>query len=140
MSEKSFYNNIRVGEEIPLLIKEPTLRTAVKWACASGDFHEIHYDYDYAEYAGLPGVIVHGGVIFSYISQMITDWVSQYGVIKKIGCSYRGLFFPGEPVICRAKVIKKYIENGEYRVECDTWAENPGGEKLATGKVVVTLF
>lgn len=43
------------------------------------------------------------------------------------------------PVTCKAVVIRKYVENGEHLVECQSWTENPKGEKTAPGKAIVML-
>ena len=52
--------NVKVGDEIPELVKQPTTRQLVQYAGASGDFYEIHYDQEVARSTGLPGVILHG--------------------------------------------------------------------------------
>ena len=62
MAEQVFYEDVEVGSEIPCLVKHPTPRQLVKWAGASGDYYEIHYDKDFAQANGLPGIIVHGFV------------------------------------------------------------------------------
>lgn len=139
MPQKQLHPDLEIGDEIPALVKIPTLKTAVKWACAAGDYHETHFDPDYARSMGLPGVIVHGGVIFSYLSQMITDWIGEWGTVRKLDCSYRGMFFPGEAVVCRGRVTGKYSESGGQRLECEIWAENPDGEKLAAGTAVIAF-
>jgi len=139
MTEQPLYRDIEVGSEITTLVKYPTTRSAVKWAGATGDYYEIHYDKDFAQSMGLPGVIVHGGAVFSFLGQMITDWMGEQGTLKKLGCSYRGMFSPGEDVICKGKITNKYVKDGENYLECEIWAENPKGERLARGTAVVTL-
>lgn len=139
MAKQPLYSSIEVGFEITTLVKHPTTRSLVKWAGASGDYFEIHYDKDFAQSMGLPGVVVHGGEISSFLGQMITDWMGEEGTLKKLGCSYRGMFFPGQDVICKGKVTKKYVKDGENYLECEIWAENTKGEKLAPGTAVVTL-
>ena len=139
MAEQPHYGDIEVGSEITPLIKRPTTRSAVKWAGAVGDYYEAHYDKEFAQSMGLPGVIVHGGVVMSYLGQMITDWVGERGTLKKLGCSYRGIFFPGEDIICKGRIAEKYVIDGENHLECELWAENPNGQRLALATAVLTL-
>lgn len=138
MKNQPLYRDIEEGYEIPALIKHPTVKSAVKWAGASGAYYEIHYDIDYARSRGLPGLIVAGGEVISFLGQMITDWIGEQGTVKRLVCEYRGMFFPGEDVTCKGKVTRKYIK-GENYLECEIWAENPRGEKLAPGRAIVTL-
>lgn len=139
MSPQIYYDDVEAGMELPLLVKHPTTRQLVKWAGASGDYYEIHYDKDFAQKAGLPGVIVHGWLTCSFLGQLVTDWIGVEGTLKKLGCNYRGMHFPGEDLFCKGVVTKKYIKDGEGIIECDIWAENPKGEKTTPGKAVVAL-
>ncbi len=139
MTEQLYYEDIVIGSEIPPLVKQPTTRQLVMWAGTSGDYYEIHYDKDFAQSRGLPGVIVHGQLACSFLGQLITDWIGEHGSLRKLTCSYKGMNFPGEPLTCKGKVSKKYIEDGEHCVECNIWAENPEGEKTVLGRAIIIM-
>jgi len=47
--------------------------------------------------------------------------------------------FPGEALICKGKVNKKHVENGEHYVECSIWAENVRGEKTVSGRAIIIM-
>ena len=139
MTEQVYYEDVTVDGEIPPLVKQPTTRQLVMWAGASGDYFAIHYDKDFAQSKGLPGVIVHGQLVAGFLGQLITDWIGDQGSLKKLTCNYRGMNFPNETITCRGKANKKYIENGEHYIECHIWAENARGEKTVTGRAILTL-
>jgi len=139
MAEPIYYQDVIEESDIPPLHKQPTTRQLVMWAGASGDYYAIHYDKDFAQSKGLPGIIVHGQLVACFLGQLITDWIGEKGVLRKLSCSYKGMNFPNEVITCRGKVTRKYIENGEHYVECNIWAENAKGEKTVTGRAVVTL-
>ena len=134
-----YWESLTEGQDLPTLVKHPTTQQLVKWAGASGDYYQIHYDKDVAQMAGLPGVIVHGWLTFSFITQMVTNWMGEEGALKKIGVSYRGMHLPGEDTTCKGKVTKKYIQDGEHFVELEIWAENPKGERTTPGTALVVL-
>ncbi|MBI4301309.1 MAG: dehydratase, partial [Chloroflexi bacterium] len=46
MARQLYYEDVEVGMEMPPLVKRPNSQTLVKWAGASGDFYQIHYDKD----------------------------------------------------------------------------------------------
>ncbi len=139
MAKQLTYKDVQVGMEIPPLLKHPTSRQLVMWAGASGDFAEIHYNKDFAISQGLPGVIVHGALTSSFLGQLLTDWIGKLGTLKKFGCQFRGMHFPGQDILCKGKVINKYTKDGECYVECEIWTENPRGERQTKGMAIVVL-
>jgi len=139
MVEQVYYEDVEVGSEIPTLVKHPTPRHLVKWAGASGDYYEIHYNNDFAIGNNLPGIIVHGWLHLSFLGQMITDWIGEQGTLVKLGGSYLGMLFPNEDLFCKGTVTKKYVEGDKHFVEAEIWVENPRGEKTTPGSVTVIL-
>jgi acyl dehydratase len=139
MAKQVYYEDVEEGKEIPQLVKNPTTQQLVKWAGASGDYYQIHYDKDFALAAGLPGVIVHGRLKSSFLGQLLSDWVGEEGWVKKISVQHRGMDFPGEQLTCKGTVTKKYIQDGEHIVELEIWTENPRGEKTAPATATVLL-
>ena len=139
MMKQVYYEDVEVGTEIPPLEKEPSTQQLVKYAGASGDYYQIHYDKDYALNNGLPGLIVHGALKNAFLGQLMTDWIGELGTLKKLTCQYRGMDYPAEKMVCRGKVTRKYVQDGDYYVECQIWTENPRGEKTTPGSATVIL-
>ena len=81
MTEQVFYEDIEAGGEIQPLVKHPTTTQLVKFAGASGDYYQIHYDKDFAQANGLPGVIIHGWLTLSFLGQLVTDWIGERGTL-----------------------------------------------------------
>ncbi len=48
MAKQLFWEDVEEGTEITTLEKQPTTQQLVRWAGASGDFYQIHYDKDFA--------------------------------------------------------------------------------------------
>jgi len=134
-----YYEDIEAGSELPGLVKYPTTMQLVKYAGASGDYYQIHYDKDFAIESGLPGVIVHGWLALSFLGQLVTDWLGEGGALLKLSGSYRGINRVHEDIICNGKVVKKYVEDGKNLARLELWAENPAGERTVTGTAVVSL-
>ncbi|MFA5308162.1 MAG: MaoC/PaaZ C-terminal domain-containing protein [Dehalococcoidales bacterium] len=139
MPEQVYYEDIEVGAELPALVKYPTTMQLVKYAGASGDFYQIHYDKDFALANGLPGIIIHGWLALSFLGQMLTDWLGDGGTLVKMSGSYRGMNKIHEDIICGGKIVKKYEEDGKNLARLEIWAENPQGGKTVTGSAVVAL-
>lgn len=82
MAEQPYYEDIEEDTELPCLSKHPTTRQLVKWAGASGDYYEVHYDKDFAQSKGLPGVIIQGRLKAAFLGQLMTDWIGEQGTWK----------------------------------------------------------
>ena len=134
-----YYQDVSLGSEVSSLTKQPTTQQLVMWAGAVGDYQPIHYDKDFAQSRGLAGVIVHGQLVGAFLGQLMTDWIGEKGALRKLSCSYKGMNYPGEVIAFKGKVTKKYVEEGQHFIECRLWAENPEGEKTASGTAVVIL-
>lgn len=133
------WNDVSEGMEIPELKKNCSTQQLVQWAAGSGDFYQIHYDKDFAKSTGLDNIIVHGALKHAFLGQLVHDWVGNEGRIKKFGCSYRGMDYPNQDIVCKGVVKKKYEENGEKLVDLEVWTENPEGQKTTPGTATVKL-
>jgi len=139
MADQLHYEDVEVGTEVKPLVKKPDNQQLVKWAGASGDFYQIHYDKDFALGNNLPGLIVHGALKSAWLGELLTNWIGEDGTLKSYGCSYRGMDVPGDTLTCKGTVTKKYTEGDENLVECEIWLENGKGERTTPGTAVVSL-
>ncbi len=106
-------------------MKCPTSRQLVVW--------------DEALRRGLPGTIVHGQLVCGFLGQMLTDWIRGQGLLEKLACTYRRMNQPGNPIVCKGKVLRKYTADHEDCIECSVWAEDSAGERTVEGTAIVTL-
>lgn len=126
---------VKVGDELPELVKHPTTRQLVQYAGAQGDFYEIHYDKDFAKDVGLPGVILHGLLKAAFLGQLVTDWLEDGGTLKAFEVSYRGIDEPGRPYRCRGRVTRVDGKDAELEV----WGEDESGKRTTVGTAMVEL-
>ena len=139
MPEQIYWSDLQQGDALPTLEKNPTTRQLVMYAGASGDYYEIHYDKDYALNNNLPGPILHGALKNAFLGQLITEWISPLGVLKKLSCQYRGMDVPGDTILGKGVITNKYILDGSHLIDCEIWLENPKGEKTTPGTATVEL-
>ena len=107
------WDEIDVDYELPSLTKGPiTQLQLIKYAGASGDFNQIHTVPDYAKEAGLDGTIVHGMLVMGILGQMITSFAGPK-MIKKYSAGFKSITRPGDTLIAKGIVKKKYEKDGE---------------------------
>jgi acyl dehydratase len=135
-----YFEDIQVGDDLPDLVKQPTTRQLVKYAGASGDYYEIHYDHQFAVRSGLQdGVIVHGLLTAGWLAQLMTNWLPSPTALQKFGVSYRAMARPGDTITCKGTIVGKYDKDGAHLIDCELSAENQRGEKCAIGTATVAL-
>ena len=136
MNKNLYFEDINEGMEIPTIKKNPTTQQLVKYAGASGDFYQIHYDMEYAKNNGLPGVKLHGALKNAFLGQLITDWIGTSGKLKMLEVQYKGMDLPGTPVYAKG-IVSKIID--ENNINCDLWLETENGDKTTIGKATIQL-
>ncbi len=151
MADQVFWNDLKEGDEIPRLVKNCSTQQLVQWAAGSGDFYQIHYDETFAKGTGLQG---HHRPRRPE-ERLPGPAPARLGGRRRArscryGCSYRGMDYPNQDIICRGVVTKKYEEGGKALVELDIWTEtgpgkdngrpkNAEGIKTTPGTAVVAL-
>ena len=94
-----------VGERVPELSRGIDLRTLVRYAGASGDFNPIHYDAEYARAAGLDGVIGHGMLAMALLSEAVTDWIGDSGLVQSISARFTSSYRLGDVLTVSGTVV-----------------------------------
>ncbi|MFC1914513.1 MaoC/PaaZ C-terminal domain-containing protein [Chloroflexota bacterium] len=134
-----YFEEVKEGVDIPSLLKRPSTRQLVMWAGVTEEFSEVHYDKDFAQSRGFKSVIVQGGMLLSFIVQMLTDWIGEEGFLKRLEAAHRAVHYAGEDIVCKGSVVRKYEKNGEHILECSVWTENAEMHKTTLGTALVSL-
>jgi acyl dehydratase len=140
MAKTAHFEDVAEGSEIPPIEKSPITKVQLlQYAGASHDYNLLHTDDEFARKAGMPnGVIAHGMLAMAVAAQLLTDWVGATNV-RKVSVRFTAPTEPGDVVTAGGKVIKKYQEAGENRVECEIWTRTQKGTVTTKGVGVVAL-
>jgi len=105
-----------------------------------GDFYPGHYDSKWAvEIDRIPKAIVHGYQIVTHLSQLLTDWISPDGFLRKLSAQVRAQTFVGDSITFKGTVQKKYQKDAEYCIDCSVWGEKSDGTVVVQGTAVAAL-
>ncbi len=66
----------------------------VRYAAATRDFNPLHWDHDVAVAAGLPGTVVHGLLMYAWLSQAVLG--DRGGSLLSMKVRFRSALHPGE--------------------------------------------
>ncbi len=99
-------NQVKVGDQVPVLTKHCTLTSMIAYAGATWDWHRLHYDLDYLKDKGLKAPVVDGQVFGAYVVQAIQDWLGESAFISELDFRYAGLVFAEEHVQVSGEVTE----------------------------------
>ncbi|HSW58992.1 MAG TPA: MaoC family dehydratase N-terminal domain-containing protein [Dehalococcoidales bacterium] len=72
-------------------------------------------------------------------NMVLTNWMGDDGFLWKSRAELRGLNQEGDISWCHAKVINKYIEQGHYCIDLESWCENHRKQITMPGSATVVL-
>src|ERR1700737_1509144 len=122
------FENVSTGHTLPSLTKHVTVEQIRQYAEASGDRNPIHLDDGFARSAGLPGVIAHGMLMMAFANQMVTDWLGDRSLLKRLQGRFARMVLPGDDGTCSGTVVSKDPQT--RRVVINLVVVNQRGEKV----------
>ena len=132
------FERLTTGQALPSLTKHVTVEQIRQYAEASGDRNPIHLDETFARSAGLPGVIAHGMLTMAFANQMVTDWLGDRSLLKRLQGRFAGMVLPGDDVTCSGSVASKNDET--RRVVINLVVTNQRGERVLNKGVAEAEF
>jgi acyl dehydratase len=140
VARKLYFENVRVGDEIPAVAKAPIDRVQLaRYAGATGDFNPINVDEAFARSLGMPSVIAPSSLGMNFLGQLVTDW-ARGAQVKRMSTKFIRTLWPGDTLVCKGRVTDRWGQDGRYHVELDVWAENQKGELAIRGAVTLQVF
>ncbi len=119
VTKSVYWETIKEGDQLPVLIKEVAATTVIYGALASRDFMPVHHDRDFAQKQGMKDIFMNSPVTGGWISRYVTDWTGPEGELKKISMQFGRPCHPGDRLVWSAEVVKKYSEGAEHLVDVE---------------------
>ena len=136
---KFYYDDVKVGDAIPALVKPPvTLNQLVRYAGASGDFNPLHTDPEVGKRIGTGGIIAHGMFVMGCVGQLMSDYAGPGG-LRKFGVRFKSMTHLGDVLTCSGTVTEKYEAEGEGRVAGEVKVADQKGDVKVVGTFVAAL-
>jgi acyl dehydratase len=110
---------ITVGTELPPFVRTTGFHNWNRYAAVNDEFVPIHMDDDAGRAQGFPGAFGMGNLMWSYLHNLVRDWMGDEGRIVAMGCSFRSPNLRGMTVEARGSVKAVRDENGERIVELE---------------------
>jgi len=99
----------------------------------------VHESVEAAASAGLPAPYDIGIQRNAWLIHHLTNWIGDDAFLIQAECQYRAFNFFGDVTTFSGRVTRKYIENGEHRVDLEITGTSQRGVVSTPGKAVVAL-
>ncbi|WP_034266214.1 MaoC family dehydratase [Actinospica robiniae] len=128
-----------VGTALPAASFPITRKDLVRYAGASGDFNDIHWNGRFALEVGLPDVIAHGMCTMAVAGRVVTDWAGDPGAVEEYYVRFsKPVVVPDDGVGALIEVTGKVVkELDERRVQVDLTVLSAGQKVLGKASAVV---
>jgi acyl dehydratase len=162
-----FWEDVNEGDELPPTHHIFTMAEAIAYSAAMGksaswrthmaysrdswknmrdpesglpDFTHWHLTDAAAQRQGMERANCLGMQMRAWLGRMISNWMGDDGFIKKMGDQLRGVLYRESLAMCKGRVVKKYVQDGEHLVDLAVTLEDHDGKYLIpNGTATVVL-
>jgi hypothetical protein len=99
----------------------------------------VHWDQELSTAIGAPGPYDYGPERITWLSQLMTDFIGDAGILRRLNVQVRRFNVIGDLTRCRGTVARKYRDGERRCIECNLSAVNQRGEVTAQGMAVAEL-
>jgi acyl dehydratase len=130
-----------VGSILPATAFPITRKDLVRYAGASGDFNDIHWNGRFAVEVGLPDVIAHGMYTMAVAGRVVTDWAGDPAAVEEYFVRFsKPVVVPDDGVGALLEVTGKVSKAlGDGRVQVDLTVSSAGQKVLGKASAVVRI-
>jgi len=127
------------GQALPTVRRGPITRLdLVRYAGASGDFNPIHTIEEFAQGAGLGGVIAHGMLSMAYLGTMLTEFAGAMADLSEFGVRFRAMVRPGDVIECQGTITELVEEGDRLVAKVQFTAKTDKGDTVIKGQAVLS--
>ncbi len=110
---------VTVGTELPPFVRTTDFHNWNRYAAVNDEFVPIHMDDAAGPAQGFPGAFGRGNLMWSYLHNLVRDWIGDDGRIVAMGCSFRSPNLRGMTVEARGTVTAVRDEDGARLVDLE---------------------
>ena len=140
MAYNVYFEDVEVGQEITPWPRKTDLMNWNRYAAVNDEFVYMHMDHEAGRAAANEqGAFGMGNLRYSYLLNMLRDWIGDEGEIRELGCQFRAINQLNDELTCTGTITDKKVENGEHLVHLDIDVVNQDGQGTTPGHAIVVL-
>jgi len=119
MAANVSFDDVKVGDEVPVRSKLVKREEVKAYADASGDQNPIHQDESFAKMVGLPGIIAHGMFTMAHLTSTLTSWLGDPAALKGIDIQFRAVVEMDETIEAGGTITE--LDPATRTAKLDVW-------------------
>lgn len=128
---------ISVGDSLPTFTRETGLANWNRFAAVNYEFVDIHMDDEAGRAAGYDSAFGMGNLLWSYLHNMLRQWIGARGEIVSLQCQFRAPNTKGMTILASGSVTEVRAVGDWWEVAADVRIEDHTGSVLTPGQAVV---
>jgi acyl dehydratase len=101
------YDEVGVGDELPVLEVPITATAIVAGAIASRDYQDVHHDRELAKLRGSPDIFMNILTTNGYVGRFVTDWAGPDAQLRVVDIVLGAPNYPGDVMRLCGRVTSK---------------------------------
>jgi acyl dehydratase len=101
------YDDVMVGDQLPVLEVPLTRTRIVATAIASRDYQDVHHDPTLAQERGSKDIFMNILSTNGFVGRFVTDWAGPDAVIHKVAIRLGAPNYPGDTMVLTGSVTAK---------------------------------
>jgi acyl dehydratase len=138
-SDGLYWEDVAEGTEISPISLELTMKRLIMAVCGTRDFYPVHHDRDFARNSGHRDIFVNQMFLQGFLGRCLTDWTGPAGRLRKLSITMTVPNYLGDTITARGRVIRKYVESDEHRVDCELVVTKQDGTVTVNSQATVVL-
>jgi acyl dehydratase len=119
------WEDVEEGDELPSIRMPMNTTRCVYLASATRDFSPQHTNPEYARTRSRTrDAFVNTQFNMGMVSRLATDWAGPTATVRRVKLKMKDNVCRGDDMILTGRVLRKYEQNGEYRVDIDVMISN----------------
>jgi acyl dehydratase len=132
------WEDVAVDDELPALSFPLSVRRLVVAAGATRDFNPAHHDSEVARAGGAPDMYANTIFLLGMWERALREFIGLQGTIRRLGGGrMRAFNVPGDVLVVRGRVTRKWRDGALALLEIDVWTDN--GERISVGPGTATV-
>jgi acyl dehydratase len=137
---KRYWDQTEIGDVLPTIAKLPISRLQIaQFAAAADEFSPLNLDDEQARAAGFNGAYAPGLMALGFAEEALKGFASNMRILSLTG-TFQRLIWPGDLLVAKGLVLRRYQKNNEHRIQLSLWCENQNHEVVMKGSSVCLLF
>lgn len=118
------WDDVQEGQELTSVTFPLTLRNLMIDVSGTRDLYPIHHDREFAKKNNARDIFVNTMFYEGLFGRIVTDWAGPEAFLRKMRFSMRAPNCPGDTIVSRGQVVKKYTNGDERLLDVEVHLDN----------------